>query len=127
MTTITLRNVLTGAALLVASATASAFCVDIDVKPDNDVAVTGCGVAAPGVTVCDMNGVQERWATHGVLASDQGGLTLSWTRNTPDVTEEYVCRIGATGGTGAVHIFNGMLGAPKMYMTFNCQLTQACD
>ena len=117
------RGIVTGAALIAATSVAQAFCIVATGFPSNDVAIElPLEAASPTVAEVDMNGVQGGWATHGtsivispVVTPASGGDTLvisSWTRNTMEVTEEWVCRmvwdpvrgsaILATG-TGVVH------------------------
>jgi len=116
-------------ALSLAAGSANANCVDLSAPlPDNDMVLSDCLNAAPGWTTCDMNGVQDLWATHGVLALSNAEIVLSWTKNSDDATEEYVCRIDrATGaGSGVVHEFSGIAGVPKAIASFDCRLAPVC-
>jgi hypothetical protein len=122
--------IIAAGAMLGSSAT-QAFCITPS-DPSlfaNDVAFTGCGVNMSGVTLCDMNGVQGRWTTHGAVSIDGPLRILSWTRNTLDDTEEYTCRINSDTGLneGAVHQFSGIAGAAKGYLTFTCGTSSVCD
>jgi len=123
------RLLLTAVFALCAASTAQAFCIvtsDASIPP-NDVGLMGCDTSGPGAVACDMNGTQGRWATHGVLAIEND-LILSWTRNMPRLSEEYVCRINLTTGAseGAVHIFSGVGGVAKDHKTFECRILTAC-
>jgi len=109
------RGIVTGAALIAATSVAQAFCIVATGFPSNDVAIElPLEAASPTVAEVDMNGVQGGWATHGtsivispVVTPASGGDTLvisSWTRNTMEVTEEWVCRM----------VWNPIVGTPVL-------------
>lgn len=118
------------AILSVGAPAAHAFCIipSDPAIPNNDFIFNGCGLNGAGVTVCDMNGTQDRLPTHGVVAIDGSVRTFSWTRNLISETEEYTCQINTATGfsQGAVHYFSGIGGAPKDYLSFTCRLVPAC-
>lgn len=118
------------ATVVLTAPTAQATCIvttDASIAP-NDVAFMGCAATGGGNFACNMNGVQDGWATHGVVASTATARIYSWTRNTIDTTEEYVCRLTPGGaGSGAAHFFTGIPGGPKDYSTFECRVDQQCD
>ncbi len=127
------RSLAAGAAALFSTSAAHAFCIQTNDATfgGNDVGIMGCAASGPGVSACDMNGTQLRWATHGTLVFDgnQEVAIASWTRNTDKWTEEYVCRLDLTNfvGPGLVHQFTGAGGVGKSLVNFDrCALTPTC-
>lgn len=123
-----LRCLFSGAAILLATSAAHAFCIETSdaTIPANDVAVMGCAASGPGIFACDMNGTQDSWATHGVLAFEGGAVIYSWTRNTIRTTEEYTCKVTLAGSGGAAHIFSALPAVPKSHKTFECRAVPEC-